>query len=249
MNILRTTYYNIITVPLLARAVAMSLFVKKHIRSSAVNNFSYNKLHILTGLHINTCKAYVKALRKHGLAEFVGKGNSTLVFKRLHSRHGRKNVDIGEIVGDSVKEIAYQLYAIFNVEIVKHKEFAKHIIATAVNGYKHVKTAKRKARKYGYGREFIENGLALKTIAKKLKCGLQKAQNIIKFCVKYGFLNKHHNIEQIYDQQAQLRYACFPDEYTFATKNNLYIVKANSYTLGNRYTEQAVGWLLLDDEK
>lgn len=227
----------------------MSLFVKRRIKSSAVNHFSYNKLHKLTGLHLNTCRRYVKVLRSLGLARFDGNGNNTLVFCTLKSRHQKNNIKLGEAIGTKVSDIAYQLLAIFNVEIIKHKEFAKHIIATATNGIKHVKAAKFKARKYGYGREFIEHGLSFKGIAKRLKCCVQKAQNIIKFCVKFKFLTKHHNVQQFYDRQALIRYSLFSDRYTFATKNNLYVVKANTYSLGSRCLEWNVGWLLLDDEK
>lgn len=227
----------------------MSLFVKRNIKSSAIPDFSYNKLHQLTRLHVNTCKRYLRVLLNMGLAEFVGKGNRTLVFKRISSRHERKNVSLGAIVGDTVKQIEYSLLAIFNVEIIKHKEFAKQVIATATNGHHKVKEAKRKARDCGYGREFIDRGLSLKTIAKKLKCGLQKAQNIIKFCVKFGFLIKHRNFDQIYDPMARTVFCLFPNKYTFATKNNLYIIKANTYTLGSRYSEWSLVWSLLDDEK
>lgn len=237
MQIRRSTYYDIITDSIKTRAVAMSLFVKNHIKSSAVNGFSYHKLHKITGLHQDTCKRYVDILIDLGLAEFVGNDNNTLVFRRLHSRHHKLNVDLGEIDGKTIMDFAYHLYAIFNVEITKHKLYAKHIIATSTDGYHGVKEAKRKARKYGYGREFIENGLSFKTIARKLKCGLQKAQKIIKFCVECGFLNLHHNITQIYDKYAQSRFLFSGEKYTFATKNNLYIVKANSYTLGHRYSE------------
>lgn len=220
----------------------MSLLVKSRIKSSAINNFSYNKLHIITGLHPYTCKRYVDILIGLKLAEFVGKDNITFVFRRLHSRHKKLNIDLGEITGKTIMDFAYHLYAIFNVEITKHKLFAKHIIATSTNGYKNVKEAKRKARKYGYGREFIDNGISFKTIAKKLKCGLQKAQRIIKFCVKFGFLNLHHNIIQIHDKFAQSRFYFYPDNYTFATKHNLYIVKANTYSLGNRYSNESMVW-------
>lgn len=235
MNIRRKIFYDIITDSLKTRAVAMSLFVKKRIKSSAVNNFSYNKLHSLTGLHAKTCQKYVGALLDMGLARFEGKDGNTLIFCSLQSRHDKNNIKLKEIIDNEVKTVAYQLLATFNAEIAKHKNYAKHIIATATDGHKHVKAAKRKARKYGYGRVFKEYGLSFKGIARRLKCGIQKAQHVIKFCIEYGFLVKHKNYEQIYDQQAQLRFKLFPWKYTFATKNNLYIIKANIYTLGCRY--------------
>lgn len=216
----------------------MSLFVKKHFKSSAINNFSYNRLHNITGLHADTCRRYVKILVDMKLAEFVGKNNRTLVFRKIHSRHQRKNIDLGDIDGKSIMDFAYHLYAIFNVEIAKQKAFAKHIIDTANSGYKNVREAKRIVRKYGYGNEFIERGISLKTIAKKMKCGLQKIQKIIKFCINNRFLCVQHHVTQIYDKFAQSRILFYPEEYTFATKEYLYIVEANSYSLGRRYS----GW-------
>lgn len=237
MFIRRELYYDIITDPTTVRAVAMSLFVKKRIRSSAINQYSDNKLHKITGLHANTCKKYVSILMELGLVEFIGRNGKTLVFKKLSSRHQRKNVDLNDIDGHTVMDIAYHLYAIFNVEIIKHKLYAKHIIETANDGFINIKAAKRKARKYGYGREFIDNGLSFKAIAKKLKCGLQKAQNIIKFCCDKLFLIKHKHVTQVYDKYAQTTILFCPNEYTFAKKDYLYIVNANSYELGNRYRE------------
>lgn len=234
MKIRRELYYNIITDTAKVRAVAMSLLIKKHIRSSAITDYTSDKLHKLTRLHADTCKKYVGILVKLNLAEFVGRNGKTLVFKKLFSRHQRKNIDLGDIDGSSVMDIAYHLYAIFNVEIVRHKLYAKHIIETATDGFKNVREAKRKSRKYGYGREFIENGLSFKTIAKRLKCGIQKAQAIIKFCVDKLFLIKNKHITQIYDKYAQTTILFRPDLYTFATKEYLYIVGANSYELGRR---------------
>lgn len=243
MRIRRTLFYDIITDSTLTRAVAMALFVKYKIKSSAVNKFSYNKLHRLTGLHINTCRKYVRALQRMNLVRFDGKQHDTLVFCALHSRHKKNNIDIGEIIIPRIGKIAYQLLAIFNTDIIRHKLFAEHTISTALDGHtsRQVKAARRKARKYGYGEKFIERGLSYKGIAKKLKCGLQKAQSIIEFCVKHGYLVKHRNFIQIYNQNAQTVYSLFPERYTFATKNNLYIVNANTYTLGPLAHVEMVG--------
>ena len=237
MQILRELFNDIITSTLKTRAVAMSVFIKKRFKSSAIHNFSYNKLHEITGLHAETCKKYVKALKNLGLVEFVGNNKDILLFKTLHSRHERKNIKIDEIVGHTVKTIFYSLLAIFNVEIVRHKDFAKQVIAESTNGFNGIKKASRKAWYYGYkGKEFMDNGISFKTIANKLNCGIQKAQNIIKFAVEYCFLNKHHHAEQTNDIDAIRRFYNNPEDYTFATRHNLYIIKANSYTLGCRYT-------------
>lgn len=215
----------------------MLVYLKRIFKASAIAKFSYNKLHLITGLHANTCRKYIHVLMQLGLAEFVGKDNRTLVLRRISSRHQSKNIYIGNVIGDTIKNIELSLLSLFNVEIVRHKLYAKQVIANAngeCNDVNKIRQAKRKARDCSYGREFVDNGLSLKSIAKRLKCGLQKAQNIIKFAIKHSYLNKQRNFKSFYDPMAQLVYALFPNKYTFATKNNLYIIEANTYTLGER---------------
>ena len=44
------------------KALALAIFVKNRIKSSTIQDFSYNKLHLLTGLHINTLKKRLDVL-------------------------------------------------------------------------------------------------------------------------------------------------------------------------------------------
>ena len=51
----------------LTRAFALLLWVKSKFVSSTIVDFSYNRLHILTGLHINTIRKRIKTLKSLNL--------------------------------------------------------------------------------------------------------------------------------------------------------------------------------------
>lgn len=242
MNIRRDIFNDIIKDTESVRAVAMSIFVKTRNRASAIPKFTYNKLHALTGLHHSTCRKYVKALLRLGLAKFTGKDKRTLVFTRLHSRHQRRNVNLSGILTDTFKNIVFSLYSMSVVEIQLRKEFAKQTIATANSGKaRQAVKAKRKARRCGYVTDpmhgeipYEDNGISLQSIGRRIKAGLQKVQKVIRFSVSNGFLVKHKNIIQRYYEQARLYFAFNPSGWTFASTHNLYKVMANTYTVGER---------------
>ena len=76
----------------LRKAVSMSLFLKKHAVSSAIHNYSVNKIRLLTGLSANVIKKHVDILLVYGLAEFVGKKKDIFILHTLKSSTKHRNV-------------------------------------------------------------------------------------------------------------------------------------------------------------
>jgi hypothetical protein len=170
------------------------------------------------------------------LMEIVG-NNHTLSFKSLKGRHDRRNIFLDDLVDYStVKQIEYSLEALAIVLIILQKLYAKQVIETAYNGHclADVKAARRTCRNRGYGREFIDNGLSFKTIAKRLNVSIQKAFFITLFGENLGFFLRIKNVTQIYRRDAALAFANSGENYTFHTKNNLYKVGANRYELSQQ---------------
>lgn len=219
----------------LLKAVALSLFFKNRFVSSTVNNFTYNKIKSATGLHITTIKKRIDTLKKYGLVSIK---NNNLVFLSISSSNADRNVVISCEKDTSIKDIEKLLYTAMVVEIQRKKDFVKHLLQTAHDPKKHqklgeVKRARKLCRKYGYDKkEFIDNGLSYKTIAKKLCISVQKAFDIISFAVEKNIIDKVKRVQQVYFKGIGKRISYLYDiDYTFCTSNNLYRVYANRYTV------------------
>lgn len=215
------------------KAFALALFIKNTIKSSTINDFSYNKLHIITGLHITTLKKRIETLKKLNLISYEGRNKQHLCIKSIISNRERRNYNIQDINFNSVKDIEDSLYIYLFVEIQRRKDFVKHTIEAAHNGHdlKTIKRAKRLCRRYGYDEKYHEFGLSYKTIAKKLGICIQKAFRIVKLAVEWGFVKKYKRIEQIYCRGIKKFSKYLEGDATFFTKDNAYIVLANAYSL------------------
>lgn len=124
----------------LRKAIAFSLFVKKHTRNSIVKNWSINKLHDITGVSVNAIKDRLFVLKNMELIEETGLNNKHLVFKSLHSHTSHRNIIIPEITfqpdtnlkknayAQEIKNIENTLTAMLLVEIQRRKNFAKQMI-------------------------------------------------------------------------------------------------------------------------
>lgn len=216
-----------------AKALALCLYIKSIFRSSAISNFTYNKLHKLTGLHITTLKKRVSKLRELGFAKFVGK-NNTLVICSVKSKCEYRNVNIGDF--ENVKDVEKSLYAHILVEIQKRKEFVKQLLRLRSNPNKNEleehKRAKKNAVKFGYDKvnEYKDNGISYKTIAEKMGVSIQKAYNTIRWAVERNIIIKNKNQQQFQLKGYKPAYFEYCD-YTFYTNSNIYKIYANTYSL------------------
>ena len=226
---------------LLVKAIAMAIFVKNHLRDSRVQDYTPNRLRDFIGqhqrpLHHTTVKKYVDVLLRADLARMEGKD---LIFGSLSDRRGKFNLSLGNTSRLTIAELENELLAAQVVLIVKRKEFAKRLIERATNpkrtrdGYQDFKQARQKCFKYGYTRKFHDHGLSYKTIARRLGVSLQKAEEVIRYATTHGLLVKHTHQEQFfaYGIGGAAKYADSSRHSAFCTKNNVYIVYANTYSL------------------
>lgn len=241
MKIRRTTYYAGIKDKDFVKALSLLCYLKNEFASSVIPDYTLDKIHKITGLHSDTCKKRIKTLVRLGFVEtFTTKdGRTMLKLNSVASRHNNRNIDLNCVVFDSVKSVEKSLYAIYIGEIQKHKEYVKQTIYEAHNSYDLKKLKEAKKRSCGYGDKFVDNGLSYKGIAKRLKVSLQKAFNIVSFATEFDFIVKIKRQYQLFCRDAYRRFEfCKNDfmKFMFCTKNNLYLILANQYRLGERLT-------------
>lgn len=232
------------------KALSLSIFIKNICPKSFIKDFTYNKLHKMTGLHITTLQKYIRILRELGYAKFIGKRGTTLLFTSITSDRKWKRIDLSNIVFDSVKDVEQSLMAMAIVEIQRQKDFVKQVAIDLKepSDLEALKKAK-KINKAAHGRyeNFHDNGISIKTIAKRLGVHTQKALKIVAYAVKYEFLEKTRNVINEYIPNALLSLKYGECDCTFATKNNLYTVYANTYSIGGRLSTPL--GIILDGEK
>lgn len=233
------------------KALALLYFVKNRIKSSVITRFSYNKLHLLTGLHITTLRKYIKKLREMGLVVSCGNHNCNLLFKGDYSKDKRKNVNLDVLIYDSVKDVAKSLYAMFVVEIQRRKDFVKQVILISTNPDKYtplcdIKAALKYRNRFGYGNVYHETGISYNNLAERLGVFTQKAVSIIKFAVSHHFV--HKQTRKLWEQcddafiraKLGIDYVCAKvvDKIDNFGKNIKMVfglrVKANTYTIAER---------------
>lgn len=222
------------------KALALAIFVKNRIKSSTIQDFSYNKLHLITGLHINTLKKRLDVLKRMGLVEFIGTHKQHLCFKSIVSSCDHRNVSIKYGEFDTIKDIEMTLFAYLLVEIQRRKDFAKHTIQTARNGrdLEQIKAARRTCRRNGYSEEYQEWGLSYKGIAKRLGVGVQKAFFVVKFAIEQGLVTKIKRQLQKFVKGVGAMQKSIDSNFTFCTKDNEYYILANAYAL----TPKTMAW-------
>lgn len=228
----------------LRKAIAFSLFIKTRVKSSAVQGWSINKLHEITGASACAVRKRIDTLKALSLIEFTGKNNRCLVFKSLKSHTSHRNVLVPNIefiskedskknaYAQNIKFIEDTLSAMLIIEIQNHKNYAKQMIQQSKRpkGLKAYKEAKNACNHFGYGEEFCDNGISYIYIAQKLGVSLQKAFNTVKFAVQNGILQKCRNIKKFF--YSNINYIeDMVGNYTYLKNNIVYKVYANNYKL------------------
>ena len=227
------------------KAIAFSLFVKARTVSSTVNNWSVNKLHLLTGVSAAAIRQRLAVLRQMELIEEVGKTKKHLVFKSLKSNTSHRNAEVPDIdfienksinknaYAQEIKQIEDTLSVMLIVEIQNHKNYAKQMIQQTQfpKDTKELKGAKKACNRFGYGEKFNDNGISYKFIAEKLGISVQKAFEVIKFAVEKQILCKYRNVEKRFLSSLDYVKDMILNNYTYIKKNVIYKVKANTYEL------------------
>lgn len=231
--------------PKIRKAIAFSLFIKSQTTSSTIHNWTINKLHELTGVSALAIRDRLKVLRELDLIEEVGITRKHLVFKTLKSHTSHRNTNIPTIAFNPIKSIRKNekaqyikflentLSVMLVIEIQRHKEFAKQMIQQKCNpkSLNELKDAQKACNRFGYGKQYVDNGISYKCIAKKLGVGLQKAFEIISFAVKNQILRKKRNIQSKYLAYFKYIEDMLRHTYTYFKNNHIVKVSANTYSL------------------
>ena len=213
------------------KALALSLYCKDELGIHYVKEFTYNKLHVLTGIHVNTLKKRIRTLIQVGLAFMEGK---KLVFNKVHKDNNRNNIILDTERIHTLKDYEYAIIALGIAIVQANKIFVKSVIdkCTDPKNLKEYKSAKKFANAHGYGRKFVDNGISYEYMADKFGVSVKTACSVVKCAVKSLILCVKKNFEQIFVKAVNKTIGKFNSEYTFSTKNNIYVVHANSYSLG-----------------
>ena len=214
------------------KALALSLYCKDELGIHYVKEFTYNKLHVLTGIHVNTLKKRIRTLMEVGLAFMEGR---KLVFNKVHKDNNRNNIILDTERIHTLKDYEYAIISLGIAIVQANKIFAKSVIdkCTDPKNLKEYKSAKKLANAHGYGRNFVDNGISYEYMANKFGISVKTACSVVKFAVKNLILCVKKNFEQIFVKSVNKAIGKFYSEYTFSTKNNIYVVHANSYSLGH----------------
>lgn len=236
-SIRRKVFMNIASDKGLVKAVALAVFIKTRYASSCIRNFSYRKLRDMSGLHDVTLKKRIAKLEEYGFIKRVGRHGEHLIIGSMSSHNNRRNIDISCIDFSTIKDIEKSILSLVVVEMQKRKNFVKHILncVREPKDTAEYKWAKRQCRDYGYEGEYKEYGISYKRIAKEMGVCLQKAFGVVKYAVTKGFLTVEKRQEQLFVRGA-IAMSKYSDRkgYTFATRNNVYKIYANVYSLGPR---------------
>lgn len=218
------------------KAISLSLFVKSKYKSSVINDFTYAKMHRITGLSVSSLKKRIGILKGFGLVKFIGTNGQHLCFLGLSSDTKHRNIDISYFVYDNIEDCDRSVFASFLVEIQRRKDFAKQMIQKAtVSGrtVKEIKAAKRSCKRYGYGREYCEFGISMKRIARDMGVCVKTALVIVRWAVEQHLIEREYCQEQKYFKGiGELSF--FLDgmtDFTFCTKDNEYYIFASHYSL------------------
>ena len=176
-------------------------------------------------------------LLQNGWASICGSTKKHLVINRLASSTNNRNVCIDRFCFNSFKDVYNSIRSFLAILIQARKDFIKRTIQIATNpkvgeNCKAArKTVKRLVRE-GIIRdvEYKEYGLSYKRIAKELGNCARTAFRVMQYAIKKKLVVKHNNVEQIYAPKVFYRSII---GYTFATKNNIYRVYANTYTISH----------------
>lgn len=223
------------------KALAAFVCLKAHTPASVLKDWSYKTIAERMGVSVNTAKRYMGILSQNRLVSFGSKnGHSYLFLSSLRNKAANKKVssiDFGRFVGCGIREIEKLIsaqYAIVETQLTK--EFVKQTInIKETDRFDTIKTKVRKRQELSCGEnDFIDNGISTRFIARKLKCGLNKAQKVIYCGLKYRLYRRivPERI-QVHCQGIASIVAAIggvPDNrYSFYTRNNLYIQPAAKY--------------------
>ena len=220
------------------KALALTIWIKHILHNSRLEKYSLGRLSAISGVSYRALKTYVSIMHINGYIHFEGtEKNRVLVIGKIASKRSCKNIDISNFKFDSFKEIYRSLRLLIMARLQAKKDYIKHLLLFRHDpkkgtDYKVIWRKVRNLVKCGVLKStndvYKEWGLSLRRIAEEIGCCVRTAERVVKFGENRNWFTKKHHFEQIYAPKTGFY---VPDGYTFATKNNIYRVHPNTYTL------------------
>lgn len=217
---------------------SLAILLKVKTNHSRITKYTTHKLMQLADTSFTLAKKLEEGLIEYGYAHFEGcNSNKVLVINSISSHTSNRNINIDEFDFSSYRKILRSLQAFIIMRLQASKDYYRHLLQSRHNpksseefkkAYRKVKNFVREGLLNSVDTQFNEWGISLKRIAKEVGCCERTAQRVIKFALSREWLKKEHHVEQLYAPKVCSR----PVEgYTFSTRNNLYKVHANTYSL------------------
>lgn len=227
--------------PRMQKALAIAILVKSRLdRTQTIKNYTISKISNLAGVSPTTIRKYMPILKNMGFVAFFGNNNQHITFKSLHSPISNRNVDAREFELDTLQNVVRSIQAYIALSIQAKREFIKRTIQTVANPKttKELRTAREKVKRlvkkgilHDRYEKFKDFGISYEKFAQEIGVSKKTAIGVIAFAINKGWVSKQKNVEQVFAPKVNHRKV---EGYTFSTNNNLYIVKANTYTLHNQ---------------
>ncbi len=220
------------------KILALAIYLKKVLTNSRIKHYNLNRLSGASGITYKTLKTYVPLLEQNKYIHFEGSGNKKiLVLNRLSSRNNNRNIDINMFDFTSYRGVINSLRAYIVINIQVKKEYIKQMLNNRQNpkwniDYKNLNRKVNKMVRNGQlnspYQKYEEYGISYERFKKELGCSIVTATKAVKYAVDHGWLEKRPNYVQTYSRGVNYYEA---EGYTFTTKNNLYNIKANIYSI------------------
>jgi hypothetical protein len=170
-----------------------------------IRNFSYNKVHELTGLHASTIRTRLHTLERNGWARRQG---NDIVFdhKAIRSSHQRNNYTFNEGFS-KITELQDWLLAHIIVHIQEMKEKAKDIFGKATNPKNddEMKWARRKAReRYPRQDHFADYGISYRCLVMNMGIRHTKLKGLLRFAEQHGIIYRQRNERPVNERETAM---------------------------------------------
>lgn len=238
MKLRRRTLNEIKGQPKLQKALAIALLVKSRLdRKQTIRDYNITKISDIAKVSPTTIKKYMPILKRMGLVALFGRNKQHITFRAVHSKTNNRNVDITQFKLDNFLNVLRSIQAYLAIAIQARKEYVKRTIQIANNpnnlkDYKDARQEVKRLVRRGYlhdvKQQYEEYGISYKRFAKEIGICERTAFDVIVFAISNGWLVKHKNVIQVYAPKVNYRKI---KGFTFSTEDNLYIVKANTYTI------------------
>lgn len=232
------------------KTLALAIHLKCTLKNSRLEHFTFNRLAEASGVPYKTIKKYIPKLAMMGLFHLEGMHRNTVfVVNSLSSKTSKRNFDIKILKLNSYGNIKKSLKAFLVMHLESKKDYMRHTLSSYHNPQKstNFKAVRRNVKKLVHlgflkdmRQEYVENGLSLKRIAKELGCSVVTALKAVDYAINNGWLIRHKHYIQYY---AEGVYHMNVPWATFSTKNNIYVIQANTYELTSA-SLQCFPWLL-----